>query len=97
MNNNIEKLLHERGGRYGAFPKQAHLAQAFKGLMRNSQNYERMHVAQREALDAIAFKLSRILTGDPNYEDSWLDIVGYAALVVEFLNKQDVQAGQGVS
>jgi hypothetical protein len=34
-----------------------------------------------EALDMIAVKISRILTGDPNYSDNWHDIQGFAKLV----------------
>jgi hypothetical protein len=41
---------------------------------------------QSEALEMIAHKIARILNGDPNYVDSWLDIAGYATLVAERLN-----------
>jgi hypothetical protein len=40
---------------------------------------------QREALDMIAHKIGRILNGDPNYADSWVDIAGYAKLVADRL------------
>jgi hypothetical protein len=40
---------------------------------------------QREALAMIANKLGRILNGDPNYADSWMDIAGYAKLVADRL------------
>lgn len=36
---------------------------------------------QAEALEVIASKISRMLTGDPQYRDNWHDIVGYAKLV----------------
>jgi len=29
----------------------------------------------------IAHKIGRILNGDPDYQDSWHDIIGYARLV----------------
>jgi hypothetical protein len=35
---------------------------------------------QREALDYIAGKLARILSGQPGYADHWDDIAGYAKL-----------------
>jgi len=35
--------------------------------------------------DMIANKLGRILNGDPNYADSWMDIAGYAKLVADRL------------
>lgn len=33
----------------------------------------------------IAHKIARILNGDPDYDDSWVDIAGYATLVVKKL------------
>jgi hypothetical protein len=36
---------------------------------------------QRESLDMIQHKISRILNGDPNIVDSWADIAGYAHIV----------------
>jgi hypothetical protein len=41
----------------------------------------------RESLDLIANKLSRIINGDPYYDDSWRDISGYATLVLQRLEK----------
>jgi hypothetical protein len=38
-----------------------------------------------ESLDMIANKIARIVNGDPNYLDSWVDIVGYTTLVVNKL------------
>jgi hypothetical protein len=35
---------------------------------------------QREALDQIAVKLARILSGDPTCADDWRDLAGYAWL-----------------
>ena len=44
---------------------------------------------QREALEMIAHKIARILNGDPNYADNWIDIAGYATLVANRLEKED--------
>jgi hypothetical protein len=40
---------------------------------------------QQEALDMICHKIGRIVNGDPNYADSWVDIAGYATLVADRL------------
>ena len=40
---------------------------------------------QLEALDMIVHKIARIVNGDPNYSDSWVDIAGYAKLVSDRL------------
>lgn len=41
----------------------------------------------REALEMIAHKIGRILAGDPAYDDSWVDIAGYATRVAERLKE----------
>ena len=41
--------------------------------------------SQQEALDMIAHKIGRIINGNPHYKDSWVDIAGYAQLVVDEL------------
>jgi hypothetical protein len=33
----------------------------------------------------IMHKVARILNGDPNYADNWIDIAGYATLVADRL------------
>lgn len=40
---------------------------------------------QRQALTVICDKLARIISGDANYDDNWIDIQGYARLVQERL------------
>lgn len=40
---------------------------------------------KRQALTVIADKIARILSGDPNYDDNWRDIQGYAKLVEDRL------------
>jgi len=33
----------------------------------------------------VVHKIARILNGDPNYDDSWVDISGYTKLVADRL------------
>ncbi len=40
---------------------------------------------KRQALTVICDKIARILSGDPNYDDNWHDIQGYAKLVEDRL------------
>lgn len=78
----IEKILKERGIRYGNFESHASITQDIKRAMRGEDsNWYRLSDAQAEALEMIAHKIGRILNGDPNYKDSWVDIEGYAHLV----------------
>lgn len=76
----INEILSERSERYGNFSGLALLSQSLKNLMRSSKNWSGMSDMQRESLEMIAHKIARILNGDPNHEDSWVDIGGYANL-----------------
>jgi hypothetical protein len=83
---NIEETLKERGGRYGSFEVHATVTQSIKTVMSMSPNWESLSAPQKEALEMVAHKLGRILCGDPNYHDSWHDIIGYTKLVADTLN-----------
>jgi hypothetical protein len=81
----LQEILVSRGDRYGEFASQAKISQGLKCILFNSREVE-MEPDQLEALDMIAHKLARIVNGDPNYADSWIDIAGYAQLVADRLN-----------
>lgn len=81
----ISTTLAERGSRYGSFTEHARITQAIKAAMADSPNWAELAPDQREALEMLAHKAGRILNGDPNYHDSWHDIVGYAKLVADRL------------
>lgn len=81
----VKKVLAERGSRYGRFIDQAAISVALKRVMAASPNWQDLSPDQREALEMNAVKVSRILTGDPNYIDNWVDMSGYAQLVVNRL------------
>ena len=81
MKMGIKEVLEERGKRYGDFPDHAKITQNIKRAMLNSPNWPTLSDDKKEALEMIAHKIGRILNGDPNYADSWTDIIGYAKLV----------------
>jgi hypothetical protein len=86
----IVAVLIERGNRYGKFTGHALITQDLKGSMRSyfkdgGYPWESLAPDQREALEMIAHKIGRILNGDPDYADSWIDIAGYAKLVADRL------------
>lgn len=89
MNTNIETTLAERGTRYGEFTSHAHITQRLKEVMRDSRNWREIDYDQKEALEMVAHKIGRILNGDPNYHDSWHDIIGYVKLVADRLELKD--------
>lgn len=78
---NIDDTLAERGSRYGDFAGHAAVTQGIKKVMMESRNWFYLSNDKREALDMLAHKIGRILNGDPEYRDSWTDIIGYARLV----------------
>ena len=85
MNTSIDAVLEERGSRYGEFLNHAKITQNIKRAMLNSPNWPTLSDDKKEALEMIAHKIGRILNGDPDYADSWTDIVGYAKLVEKTL------------
>lgn len=78
---NLDKTLLERGDRYGTFEENATVAQLLKDVVRSSSNWATMAHDQREAVDMVLSKISRLTTGDPDYLDNWHDIAGYAQLI----------------
>lgn len=83
----VGTVLDERGARYGNFIDQARVAQRLKNVAQNfaMQQGKTFDMDQAEAIDMIFSKLARILNGDPNYADNWIDIAGYATLVANRL------------
>ena len=49
----------------------------------SSVGYDRLSPVQREAVDMICLKLSRIISGQSHFRDHWDDIAGYARLATE--------------
>ncbi len=76
----IDNTLNERGERYGEFPEFSNICQSLKDIIRNTKGWSKLAPSQKEALEMIMHKVSRILNGDPNWADSWHDISGYASL-----------------
>ncbi|MFL0802569.1 MAG: DUF6378 domain-containing protein [Agarilytica sp.] len=81
----IESTLQERETRYGDFKSHAEITQSIKKAMYNSPNWIALSADKKEALEMVAHKIGRILNGDPEYHDSWHDIIGYTKLVEETL------------
>ena len=92
MKNNKIKLVADRGKTYGKFVYGAKLAQTLKDAIEGHSNDcgVILHPDQREALQMICTKISRIANGDPHHSDSWADIAGYATLIVERLKGNEL-------
>ena len=81
-----EALIAERGSRYGKFKDGAEIMRELKHVMHEVDGWNNLSPSQKEALDMIQHKIGRILNGDPNYDDNWKDVAGYATLIVNELN-----------
>ena len=84
----LDSVLQERGSRYGEFKDNATISQELKEILHNSFNWKIMPPDMREALDMIVHKIARIVEGDFNYDDSWIDVSGYSTLIVERLHQK---------
>lgn len=85
----VDEVLDERGTNYGSFSGVARHSQQLKHWFKQGDSYHKLSPDQKEALDMIASKLARIVNGDPEYADSWIDIAGYAKLVSDRLEGKE--------
>lgn len=83
----VDTILTERGKRYGTFIGHAEVTQELKNVITDhlDSRSKVLHADQHEALDMICHKIGRIVNGDADYDDSWVDIAGYAKLVADRL------------
>jgi len=86
-------LLNEREKTHGDFSLNAEASQRIKETIQNSVTYLQMSCVQREALDMIALKISRIISGKYDHLDHWEDIAGYANLVINHMEKNKLLMG----
>ena len=90
MGKTIEETLTERGKRYGEFSEHARISQNLKKAMRDSPNWKILSDDKKEALEMVQHKIARILNGDDNYADSWVDVNGYSKLIADKLNRNNM-------
>lgn len=81
----IKDVLEERANTHGDFSFVATVAQELKDTLRSAA-YESLEPWQTEALDMIVSKIGRIIAGNADEPDHWLDIEGYARLARERIN-----------
>lgn len=81
----IAATLKERGKQYGEFAEHARITQNIKRAMQDSPKWEELSDDKKESLEMVAHKIGRILNGNPEFKDSWHDIIGYTQLVEDTL------------
>lgn len=83
----VDETLDERAKDYGTFKDGAALMQGIKRLLADhaAKHNKTFTDDQWEALEMIVHKMARIVNGNPDKVDSWVDIAGYATLVADRL------------
>lgn len=80
----VAKLTTEdRNQTHGDPIAQFETAQQLKNELARGPHWMDLNAVEREALEMICTKLSRLVHGDPAHGDHMLDIIGYAAIAVE--------------
>lgn len=89
----VKDVTEERGKTYGSFMLNANVAQQLKKVvhayLKTNPRFKELDTGEqhtvKEGLDMICSKMSRIATGDPLHMDNFVDIAGYASIVMEQL------------
>jgi hypothetical protein len=83
----VDQTLNERAQDYGTFRDGAALMQGIKRLLAGhaAKHDKTFADDQWEALEMMVHKIGRIVNGNPDKVDSWVDIAGYATLVADRL------------
>jgi hypothetical protein len=83
----VDTTLDARAVDYGKFIEGAEVMQMLKRVVQNALNNRDKVLAhdQAESLDMIIHKIGRIVNGNPDVVDHWLDIAGYAQLIADRL------------
>ena len=87
MDQNIDTILSTRETTHGSYVEQSTASQTLKRLCEQARNWDQMPSHMRESVHLIQQKIARIICGDPWEKDHWVDIMGYAALVLRELDR----------
>lgn len=81
----INDVLNQRETTHGNFGDNARISQATKSLWRSEPGWNMLDDDMKEVLEMEALKIGRILSGNPNEPDHWLDNSGYPAMIANRL------------
>ncbi len=91
MSDTVKQVLAEREARYGIFVDLADVSQRLKEVVNEALDVRNKVLMpdQLEALEMVCHKIARIVNGNANYIDNWIDIAGYAQLVADRLRESN--------
>jgi len=91
-----ENVLKNRGRKYGDFPPLAELSQnLYESILTHNEIFcsNENKIANdpviREGISMIVHKLARVANGDCLYRDNFVDIAGYATLLVDYIDEEN--------
>lgn len=87
MSASLRKVLDARRKQHGDFSEHARVTQALKDVMHKSEGWARLSPMQRESLEMNVHKIGRIIAGNPDFKDHWVDIAGYSQLIADRLTE----------
>lgn len=82
---NANNVTVERQKTHGDFETNALISQSIKQAYLHGDAIPFVH---RESLDLIATKISRICSGQSDFHDHWVDIIGYARLALADIDRR---------
>ncbi len=81
--------IPNRDHQHGGMTAVGWVAQGIKRAMRDGQNWNQLSPGHQEALDMVAHKIARILSGaDPHDLQHWEDLAGYPTAVMRQASQQ---------
>ena len=87
----IKETLEARGGKYGKFVDNARITQQLLNVLKTAPNYHDLTQPHLEAYHMILHKIARSACGDIMYRDNIVDIIGYATLLLEFIDGENAK------
>ena len=93
----VQVMLVDRKKTHGDFSDNARCAERFATVMITEWKGVKATDVQIQGMDYIFKKLARIITGSVSERDHWVDIAGYAELVVKELDELEAQKRDLVS
>jgi len=84
------RVIPNRDHQHGGIEAVGMVSQNLKDSMRSGINWNRLSCGEQEALDMVAHKIGRILSGDnPHDPQHWEDVAGYPQAVMRATRVED--------
>jgi hypothetical protein len=83
----VNQMLKNGEAHHGKFTGHAEISVTLKSTVHGfiAKRGKQLSTDKIEALDMMCHKMARIINGDPEHADHWIDIAGYATLVANDL------------